>query len=310
MFTIMNVIKGVKMNERTLFGRTSKCNCVYSLLQVFQFLFICHCFMIRNPFNVMGSSLGGRLGCGKDVFYEFRYVLADSWFTCAKIIKYIRGRHIKCDYLGMIKIGDDSRTKYHFERKDLNAPAIIKALEKRGKKKYSRKFKCWYMSADVIFADTPVRLFFVRRSKRGPWSGLLCTDLRLGFFEAYKIYSRRWSLEVIFKESKGLLGLGKCQSSNFAAQIASTSLVALQYNVLSVVKRFEAYETIGELFREATQDSLEITISERIWGAILELVAAIAKVFNITDEDVLEAVVNQSDELAHICELYKLKMAC
>ena len=192
MFTIMNVIKGVKMNERTLFGRTSKCNCVYSLLQVFQFLFICPCFMIRNPFNVMGSSLGGRLG----------------------------------------------------------------------------------------------------------------------FFEAYKIYSRRWSLEVIFKESKGLLGLGKCQSSNFAAQIASTSLVALQYNVLSVVKRFEAYETIGELFREATQDSLEITISERIWGAILELVAAIAKVFNITDEDVLEAVVNQSDELAHICELYKLKMAC
>ena len=84
----------------------------------------------------------------------------------------------------------------------------------------------------------------------------------------------------------------------------------LQHEGYAVVKRFEAYETIGELFREATQDSLEITISERIWGAILELVAAIAKVFNITDEDVLEAVVNQSDELAHICELYKLKMAC
>ena len=109
------------------------------------------------------------------------------------------------------------------------------------------------MSADVIFADTPVRLFFVRRSKRGPWSGLLCTDLRLGFFEAY--------------------------------------------------------ETIGELFREATKDSLEITISERIWGRLLDLVAAIARVFNITDEDVLEAAVNQSDELAHICELYKHKLA-
>lgn len=41
MFTLMNVIKGIKMNERTLFGRTSRCNCVYSLLQVFQLLFIC-----------------------------------------------------------------------------------------------------------------------------------------------------------------------------------------------------------------------------------------------------------------------------
>lgn len=79
MFTIMNVIKGVKMNERTLFGRTSRCNCVYSLLQVFQLLFICPCFMIRNPFNVMGSSLGNKLGCGKDVFYEFLNDARTDW---------------------------------------------------------------------------------------------------------------------------------------------------------------------------------------------------------------------------------------
>ena len=39
MFTIMNVIKGVKMNENTLFGRKSRCNSVYPLLYVFQFLF-------------------------------------------------------------------------------------------------------------------------------------------------------------------------------------------------------------------------------------------------------------------------------
>ena len=69
-----------------------------------------------------------------------------------------------------------------------------------------------------------------------------------------------------------------------------------------------AYETIGELFRLANQDSHEITISERIWGAILELVAAITRISSITDEEVLEAVVNESDELAHICELYKYKM--
>lgn len=39
MFTIMNVIKGVKMNEQTLFGRKSRCNSVYPLLYIFQFLF-------------------------------------------------------------------------------------------------------------------------------------------------------------------------------------------------------------------------------------------------------------------------------
>ena len=115
--------------------------------------------------------------------------------------------------------------------------------------------------------------------------------------------------EVIFKECKGLLGLGKCQSANFAAQNASTSLVALQYNILSAVKRFMDYETIGELFRKATQDSHELTVCERIWQAILEFVAAIPKVFSIEDEEVLDALISESDELAHICKLYQCKMA-
>ena len=71
MFTIMEVIKGIRMNEWTLFGRKSRCNSRYSLLQVFQLLLVCPCFMIRNPFNIYGSPLGGKLGCRKDVFYEF-----------------------------------------------------------------------------------------------------------------------------------------------------------------------------------------------------------------------------------------------
>ena len=37
----------------------------------------------------------------------FRYVLADSWFTCAKIVRFIRSRHVKCDYIGMIKVGKE-----------------------------------------------------------------------------------------------------------------------------------------------------------------------------------------------------------
>ena len=49
------------------------------------------------------------------------------------------------------------------------------------------------------------------------------------------------------------------------------------------------YETIGELFIQATLDSHELTISERIWQAILEFVAAITKEFSIDDEEVLDA---------------------
>ena len=85
--------------------------------------------------------------------------------------------------------------------------------------------------------------------------------------------------------------------------------MAIQYDILSAVKRFMDYETIGELFRQVARDSNELTISERIWQAILEFVAAITKVFSIDDEEVLDALVNKSDELVHICELYQCKMA-
>lgn len=457
MYSIMDVMKWLKMTESSLFGMKSKCNTVYPLLQVFQTLLLYPCFMIRNPYHFHDSSLSHFLGCKKDVFYrfmsnpkidwrklvyhlnmqlwskikirsehkegttclivddtdypktgrrieyigrvhshvqnkcilgfkalflaitdgtsqmildfallgekgksgnfgmsvkelrerftkehdgqealqerineytankinlmiamitraiskgvKFRYVLADSWFACKDIIRFIRSRHMNCDYLGMIKVGENGRTKYHFERKDYTAPALIKVLSKRKQHKYSRKLRCYYIVADVIFAETKVRLFFVKRSKNGAWNGLITTNTNLDFFEAYRIYSQRWSLEVVFKEAKGLLGLGKCQANNFASQIAATSMNALQYNILSVVKRFAAYETIGKLFETVSKDSLELSVVDRIWGAIQELVIAIANLFGLTDEDIYDAMINRTDEMNHICDIYKLKLA-
>lgn len=300
MFAIMNVIKGIRMNERRLFGRKSRSGSKYSLLQVFQLLLVCPCFMIRNPFSIYGSPLGGKLGFRKDVFYEFLndgrtdwrelmyHIVSQLW---TKVI--VRSDHKSEDTCLMIDDTDFPKTGRRME----NIGRVHSHLEHRS----ILGFKALFLGITDGIS--------LRRSKRGPWSGLLTTDLDLGFFEAYRIYSRRWSQEVIFKESKGLLGLGKCQSANFAAQIASTSLVALQYNILSAVKRFMDYETIGEIFRQVTKDSHELTISERIWQAILEFVAAITKVFSIDDEEVLDAMVNESDELAHICELYQCKMA-
>lgn len=457
MYSIMDVIKWLKMTESSLFGMKSKCNSVYSLLQVFQALLLYPCFMIRNPYRFSDSSLSYLLGCKKDVFYRFmsnptinwrkllyhlnlqlwskikvrsehkqgttclivddtdcpktgrcienigrvyshvqnkcilgfkalflaitdgtsqmildfallgekgrkgnfgmsakelqqrftkerderdalqegineytakktdlmidmikraiskgarfRYVLADSWFACKDIIRFIRSRHMKCDYLGMIKVGENGKTKYCFERKLYTAPALIKHLIKRKQRRYSRKLRCLYIVADVAFADTKVRLFFVKRSKNGAWNGLITTNTGLDFLEAYRIYAQRWSLEVVFKEAKGLLGLGKCQANNFASQIAATSLTALQYNILSVVKRFAAYETMGKLFETASKDSLELSITERIWGVLQELVIAIADLFGVAEEDIYEAMINRSDEMSHICNIYKLKLA-
>ena len=61
---------------------------------------------------------------------------------------------------------------------------------------------------------------------------------------------------VAHKEMKQNLKLGKNQCMDFAGQIVGISLCVLQYNMLSYVKRYESYETIGGLFAEITKNSL------------------------------------------------------
>ncbi len=161
---------------------------------------------------------------------HFDYILADSWFACAEVIKFVTSRHVKCHYLGMIKMG---KTKYRYNRKDYTAKALVALFDhpKKGRK-FSRNLGCYYVTVDVEFAGRKVRLFFTKRNKKSEWNALITTNTELVFKEAYCIYSMRWSLEVVFKDSKGNLGLGKYQI----------------------------------LFREVTRNSAELTITERIWG--------------------------------------------
>jgi IS4 transposase len=94
-------------------------------------------------------------------------------------------------------------------------------------------------------------------SKNGFWHGILKTDTKLSFEKAFEIYATRWAIDVYFKECKQYLRLGKCESVDFDAQIAATTLCMLQYNLFLVVKRFESYESFGALFRAAKAELLE-----------------------------------------------------
>ncbi len=46
----------------------------------------------------------------------------------------------------------------------------------------------------------------------------------------------------------------------------------MQYNILCTVKRFKAYETIGGIFTEVTNDTLELSVTDKIWAIILDFV--------------------------------------
>lgn len=240
---------------------------------------------------------------------KFSYVLADSWFTNKDIIRFIHSRHVKCHWLGMIKVGENGKTKYQTGYGELSAPALVKLGKKLKLQKYSRKLKCNYIIYDAVFGGIPVRIFLVRRTQHGKWNGLLTTDRELDFSKAWRIYSRRWALEVAFKDCKTNLGFGKCQSTSFASQIAAATLCCIQYNILSVARRFSDYETIGGLFREISKETVQLSVAQQIWGILQELVTAIARAFGLLDEEIYDAVIYKSEEIAHSAQFYNLKSA-
>ena len=237
---------------------------------------------------------------------RFDYVLTDSWFTCFELVKFVVSRRIKCHFIGMIKMG---KTRYNAFGKSLTSKEIVDLLRRKRMTKRSKLIGYYYAETIVDFKGIQVKLFFCKSSKKGNWNGMMTTNTELTFEQAYKIYSTRWSVEVFFKESKQHLGLGKCQSQDFDAQIAATTLCMLQYNLLSVVKRFNDYETLGELFRATQKDALKLTISEQIWLIIIELIAELSEIFNIETEMLMEKLFSENEKLTKYLNFKNLPQA-
>lgn len=231
---------------------------------------------------------------------RFDYLLVDSWFTCFELIKFIKKRRSNCHLLGMIKMG---KTNYIYKEKTFSTKQLLDWLKRNKKVKRSKVSGFYYCQAIVLIKNIEVKIFFSKTSKRGQWHGLLTTDLELNFDKAYKTYATRWTVEVFFKESKQYLGLGKCESQDFDAQIAHTTLCMLQYNILSTVKRFDKYETLGQLFRQSQRETLEITINERIWLIILEIVAKLALVLEVDAHRLMEKLIADNQDIKNLINL-------
>jgi hypothetical protein len=149
---------------------------------------------------------------------EVDYVLMDSWFTCWEVVSLIikrKGLHL----IGMYK---GAKTKFDYMGKSLTYSQVRNEL---GNPIRCRRLGYYYKQAIVQWNGKQVRLFFSKQGKNGKWKTFMSTNTSLSFIEMVKIYQLRWCIEVFFKESKQLFGLGKCQSTDFDAQIADTTMV-------------------------------------------------------------------------------------
>jgi len=130
-------------------------------------------------------------------------------------------------------------------------------------------------------------LFFSKKGVNGKWKVLVCTNTRLSFVEMIEIYQIRWTIEVFFKESKQLLGLGRCQSNDFDAQIAAATITMLQHILLTMKYRIENYESMQGLFSEIGEAAIQQRLDRRLWGLFIEILNIIESLFDGIDENEL-----------------------
>jgi hypothetical protein len=231
------------------------------------------------------------------------YVLMDSWFTNDYTVKAIRSiKNGLLHVLGMCKV--DKRT-YNFNGKKLNAHQITTKYERKNGQ-YSRKYKSQYISIVADYKDAKVKLFFVRYHGSQKWTLLLTTDLSLSFCEAMEIYQIRWAIEVMFKECKQYLRLGQSQNIDFDGQIADATLVFITHTILTLQKRFGAYETTGDLFREAQQALLELTLWQRILKTFINLIKYLLEMFDIDMEQAMTKLMKDEKSGAKLLALLSI----
>jgi hypothetical protein len=104
-----------------------------------------------------------------------------------------------------------------------------------------------------------------KKAKEPKWVAFLCTDTTLHASTIIKKYTKRWTIEVCFKECKQLMELGKDQSNDFNAQVFATTATFLRYNFLSFLNEKENYPTMGSLFQQLAEESAVITYAQRLW---------------------------------------------
>jgi hypothetical protein len=215
------------------------------------------------------------------------YVLCDSWLFCFELLQAVKAlKNGSIHLLAMCKMG---KINFEWMGKEYSAGQLLKHLA--GKKKRCRKVNSYYIECIVTCQGIDLKLFFSRFSKRDKWRLLVTTDTSLSYIKAIEIYQIRWSIEVMFKELKQYLQIEKCQSLDFDAQIADTTLRLIQYLILTFKKRFECYETLGGVFRHSQELLQEMVLAERLWLLFLEIVKEIGEILEIDVTELIEKII-------------------
>jgi len=227
------------------------------------------------------------------------YVLFDSWYAWPVFINAIR--KISADLHAICRL-KDNKVLYEYKGKAYRLSQLYQKVKSGLKKDTRTGLLLKRVRAKLPGSDEEVVIVFSKgyhepeddavkgkkKKKLPKWVAFLSTDTTLHASTIIKKYTKRWTIEVCFKESKQLLDLGKDQSNNFNAQVFATTLSFLLYNLLNFLNEKDNPLTTGNLFQQLVDESATITYAQRLWdffrGLFRVAISTIFELFKIDEQ--------------------------
>ena len=204
------------------------------------------------------------------------YVLFDSWYAWPSFINEIRSISPDLHVVCRLK---DSKTHYEYRGKRYRLSELYQKVKGNLKKSKRTGLLLERVTVTIPGGNENATIVFAKgycepqqdtvkgkkKAKEPPWVAFLSTDTHLHAATIIRKYTKRWSVEVFFKESKQLLGLGKEQSNSFQAQVFATTNSFLRYALLNYLNELEYKTSTGDLFEVLADGSAIITYARKLW---------------------------------------------
>ncbi len=233
------------------------------------------------------------------------YVLFDSWFCFNCFIKQVKslGIEVICQLKNMPRTN-----KYSYNGKSYSLKELYSYFAKskmRTVKKYC--YKRAVLTVNIPGEEIQMKIVFIQNEGENNWHAFSSTDTKLSANKILEYYSKRWSIEVFFKNCKQYLNFGKEQMSNLDSIIASDALVFLRYSIITYLS-FKENNRFYEVLEKNRTNRKVITYGMRLLKYFLnKLKYIIDIVCNLILEDKGIEAINILRRLTVYGQDYQLK---
>ena len=233
--------------------------------------------------------------------FKARYLLADAWFGIKKnidtaidlelvaIFQMKRGK-LKYLYAGRDYTAKELHVRFNRQMTASSNKALYKTVRIEVEINLETNAKAparWKKVALVLSAP--------QRSKHQNWVVFLTTDLELRAEKVLEIYSKRWSIEVYFKEVKQHFGLLAEQSGKYQVTYASVHLAAVRYLIIYEAMQRNGSISFGEQRDLVSGKLLIMSFASLLWQLFRSLITGVLEGMGNLGEEPLHALTGAID---------------